>query len=294
MCQLCWSYQDTCLSDCLGSHTVCCERTLCVLTSLSSLIKCSRWRKAVALWQKGWWNCKFAVFAGWECLIWRDVVNFTYAAPQRCRVTVLRGGKTGIDSRMYKKAGLGYILDHWRSLFVFSSCFDAVWFNHSIDHAVKAVGSAQKRCDCTSPVSYRSRTALGALFYCVLNSKWRENSKAQRIIKHREKFQLPTWNNGGNVSKIGELYSHFSRFLFLSKANFPHGMTYLNWFKPLIYIISQELWRHIHLGLYFSLWNRRNLNCFFCHRASNRIQRVQSSTECTCRVSIPIFRIHGV
>lgn len=172
------------------SHSVLWAHSVCVNISLP-LIKCSRWRKAVALWQKGWWNCKYAVFAGWECLIWRDVVNFTYAAPQRCRVTVLRGGKTGIDGRMSKKAGLGYILDHWWSLFVFSNCFDAVWNNHSIDYAVKVVGSAQKRCDCTSPVSYRSRTGARIVFlsrprcFILLCVKQRVERKWQSSEDHK-------------------------------------------------------------------------------------------------------------
>lgn len=74
------------------------------------------------------------------------------------------------------------------------------------------------------------------------------------------------------------------------KENFPHGMTFLNWPKPLIYIRSyRALQRHIHLGHYFNSENRRNLNCcfFFCHCASNR---VQSSTECSYWVSIPRYQ----
>lgn len=68
------------------------------------------------------------------------------------------------------------------------------------------------------------------------------------------------------------------------------------WTDLSLWFISygRVLWRHIHLGLYFNPWNRRNLNWFFWHCASNRIRRVQSSTECSCWVSIPISRISGM
>lgn len=63
------------------------------------------------------------------------------------------------------------------------------------------------------------------------------------------------------------------------KENFLHGMTFLNWPKPLIYIRSyRALQRHIHLGHYFNSENRRNLNCCFflplCFKQSSEFNRV--------------------
>lgn len=73
-------------------------------------------------------------------------------------------------------------------------------------------------------------------------------------------------------------------------------MGWHSWTDLSLWFISYHrlLWRHIHLCLYFNPWNRKNLNWFFYHCASNRNQRVQSSIERSCWVSIPVSRIHGM
>lgn len=115
MCQLCWSYQDTCLSDRLRSRTV--HRVCC---SLLYLLNGNAWYDETLQ------------------------VSHTQPPPQGCIVTVLRGGKQELMAGRPRRSLL-YSGPLMKDVYIFK-LFWCCLIYRPIDYAVKMLGSARKRC----------------------------------------------------------------------------------------------------------------------------------------------------
>lgn len=69
----------------------------------------------------------------------------------------------------------------------------------------------------------------------------------------------------------------------------PHGTTQLNW-NVSDYFCDRSMLTSVFT---FSLLDCSRINCFLFGCASNRIHRVQRSTECFCWVSLDVSKIYG-
>lgn len=96
--------------------------------SRSSRMKGNRWGRAFSLRHKSWCNSKLQswLFAH----AWSSKTLYIHHSWEQGKPELM--------------ATISDIQNYWQRTFVFSNCFDAIWFKYSIDHVVKVVGSAKK------------------------------------------------------------------------------------------------------------------------------------------------------